>query len=195
MTTLFIAPHKKIGYLFAVLTIIALLLTIYGLLQGSYQANIIVYSQRTKTEINITETVSAKILEQTLSGNQTFAPKTIATMDDFATGEVTIINNSSQNLKLVAPTRLLSADNKLFRLTQQTIVPANQKVVAKVKADKVGADYDIPATTFTIPGLSAILQKNVYAQSSEPMTGGFKKIGLVTQKDIDDAITQLRNDL
>ena len=116
MTTLFIAPHKKIGYLFAVLTIIALLLTIYGLLQGSYQANIIVYSQRTKTEINITETVAAKILEQTLSGNQTFAPKTIATMDDFATGEVTIINNSSQNLKLVAPTRLLSADNKLSEI-------------------------------------------------------------------------------
>lgn len=195
MTTIFISPHKRIGYLFTVLTIIILLLTIYGLLQESYRANIVIYSQRAKTEINITETVPAKILEQTLNGNQTFAPKTIATMDDFATGEVTIINNSSQNQKLVATTRLLSADNKLFRLTQQIIVLANQKVVAQVKADKVGADYEITATTFTIPGLSAILQKKVYAQSSEPMTGGFKKIGLVAQKDINDATTELKNNL
>jgi len=195
MTTIFISPHKKIGYLFAILTIIALLLTIYGLLQESYQVNIIVYSQRTKAEINITETVSAKILDQTLSGNQNFTPKTIATVNDFAAGEVTIINKSSQNQTLVANTRLLSPDNKLFRLTQKIIVPANQKVVTKMRADKAGAEYEIPATTFTLPGLSAILQKKIYAQSSEPTTGGSKKIGLITQKDIDDATTELKNNL
>jgi hypothetical protein len=195
MTTIFISPHKKIGYFFTVLTIIALLLTIYGLLQKSYRADIVVYSQRTKTEINITDTVPAKILEQTLSGNQTYTPKTIATMDDFASGEVTIINNSSQGQRLVANTRLLSADKKLFRLTQQIVVPANQKVVAQVKADKTGAEYEIPATTFIFPGLSSILQKKIYAQSSQPMIGGFKKIGLITQKDIDDAVSQLKSNL
>jgi len=195
MATLFIAPHKKIGYLFTVLTIVVLLLTIYGLLQKEYRANIIIYSRRTKTEINITKTVSAKILEQTLNSTQTFTPKTIATMDDFATGEVTIVNNSSQNQTLVINTRLLSADKKLFRLTQKIIAPANQSVLAQIRADKAGADYEIPATTFTLPGLSTILQKKIYAQSSQPTTGGSKKIGLITQKDIDDATAQLKNDL
>ncbi len=195
MTTIFISPHKKISYLFAALTIVVLTITIAGLIQQSYRVNILVYSKRHRLEINFTDTVKAQILQETLSGEKTATPQTIATMDDFAIGEVIIINNSSQNQTLVANTRLLSADKKLFHLSARVVVLAKQKVKAKVRADKPGADYDIPPTTFSIPGLSSILQTKIYAESQEAMSGGFKKVGLITQKDIDDAITALNNEL
>lgn len=195
MTTIFISPHKKIGYFFGLFTIVILLLTILGLILLSYRTTILVYSKKHRTEINFTSTVNAKIIEETVSGEQTAEPKTVASMEDFATGEVIITNNSAQNQSLVANTRLLSADNKLFRLTQKIIVLAGQKVEANIKADKTGADYEIGPTTFTLPGLSAILQKKIFAESKEPMTGGFKKVGIVTQTDIDDATNALKNSL
>jgi hypothetical protein len=195
MTTIFISPHKKIGYLFGIFTIFILLLTIFGLVELSYRTTILVYSKKHRSEINFTSTVNAKILEETVSGEQTAEPKTIASMEDFATGQIIITNNSAQNQNLVPNTRLLSVDNKLFRLTEKVIVLAGQKVEATVKADKPGADYEIGPTTFTLPGLSSILQKKIFAESKESMIGGFKKVGLITQKDIDDATNTLKNNL
>lgn len=175
MTTININPHKNIAYSFFTLTIIALLLTIFGLVQGLYQAKIIISAKRHTIETTFNATFGAKILQENLEAEETFIPKTVVSMEDFATGEVTIINNSAQNQALVANTRLLSPDKLLFRLTTKINVPSYQKIRANVRADKPGQEYEISPTKFTIPGLSPILQTKIYAESKEPMAGGFKK--------------------
>lgn len=195
MSQSFITPHKKIGYLFVTLTSIILILTIAALIQMSYRAKIVIYSNLEPIEINFIENMECQILEKAATIEETFSPSALVTMEDFATGEVVIINNSYNNQTLVATTRLLTPEGLIFRLTEKVTIPARQKIKTTVRADKVGELYEIGPTKFTIPGLSSILQKQVYAESEKPMTGGIKKVGIVTQKDIDEATNQLKDKL
>jgi len=71
---------------------------------------------------------------------------------------------------LVATTRLLTADNKLYRLKKSVIVPAGGEVEAEIYADKISAEMAIEPTRFTIPGLWAGMQDKIYAESRKPFT-------------------------
>lgn len=89
-----------------------------------------------------------------------------------AQGIVTIINDSGQDQPLVATTRLLSPNNILFRIKRGVAVPAHGQVQVEAQADKEGKEGNIEPTTFTIPGLSQVRQKEVYAKTDSPITGG-----------------------
>jgi hypothetical protein len=184
---MFIAPQTKIARFFIIITIIVLILTILGLIKEFYKATIIITARPSDIEGVFNRSVKAKIVSIEKEAEETFVPKSLVTMEDYATGEVTIINNSNQDQVLVEKTRLLSPDGLIFRLTKRVFIPAGQKVRATVRADKMGDEYDIPPTKFTIPGLSPILQEKIYAESKTPMTGGVKKAGIITQKDLDNA--------
>jgi len=80
-------------------------------------------------------------------------------------GRVRLINNSSKGQTLVATTRLLSPDNKLFRIKNAVNIPANGEVAADIYTDKPAAEMAIEPTTFTIPGLWLGLQDKIYAKS------------------------------
>lgn len=88
-------------------------------------------------------------------------------LGDEIAGQVRIINNYNKNQPLVATTRLLTPDNKLFRLKEAVNVPAGGEVTVAVYADKPSADMAIAPTSFTIPGLWAGLQDKIYAKSDE----------------------------
>lgn len=92
--------------------------------------------------------------------------------DGQAKGQVELINTSGGTQTLVATTRVLSSGGVLFRLDQRVSVPPGGRVAAAVTADQPGAQGDVPAGKFTIPGLSSGLQQLVYAESTEPMKGG-----------------------
>ncbi|NIA18369.1 MAG: hypothetical protein GWO79_00615, partial [Actinobacteria bacterium] len=111
------------------------------------------------------------------------------------TGKVVIINNYSKNQPLVATTRLLSADNKLFRLKNTINVPAGGTVEAEVYADEPGQDMAIGPSKFTIPGLWAGLQDKIYAESKEPMQYRQNAKNSITQSDIDAGLRDLRKSL
>lgn len=86
-----------------------------------------------------------------------------------ARGTVKITNTYTRAQPLVRTTRLLTADNKLFRIDKAVTVPAGGSVEVPVYADKSGADYALTAPTkFTIPGLFVDLQKLIFAESSAP---------------------------
>jgi len=82
-------------------------------------------------------------------------------------GMVRLINNYNKNQALVATTRILSQDGKLFRLKNAVTIPAGGEVSADIYADKPAADLAIEPTTFTIPGLWLGLQDKIYAKSDE----------------------------
>jgi len=102
-------------------------------------------------------------------------------------GKVTIHNNSSQSQTLVATTRLLSIDNKLFRLKKNVIVSANSSAEADVYADRPGEDMAIAPTKFTIPGLRINQQSLIYAESQVAFSYNTQTAKYIGQADIDRA--------
>ncbi|MFA6306214.1 MAG: hypothetical protein WCV70_00405 [Patescibacteria group bacterium] len=110
-------------------------------------------------------------------------------------GKVTIINDYIKNQPLVATTRLLSSDNKLFRLKNTVNVPAGGRVEAEIYADTAKPEMAVGPGKFTIPGLWAGLQDKIYAQSQAPMAYSQKVKYIIGQSDIDNAVSQLKNDL
>ncbi len=112
-----------------------------------------------------------------------------------ATGAITIYNSAGKSQTLVATTRFLSKSGILFRLKKTLTVPAGGKVSGEIIADKEGKSGEIEPTTFTIPGLAASLQTQIYGKSIEAATGGTARIGIVTEKDINDAVENMRSSL
>ena len=120
--------------------------------------------------------ISAEKIYQT-SGDNVSGSSTTGTL----TGTVTLINNSSRNQPLVATTRLLSVDGKLFRLKEMVNIPAGGTIAANVYADKPGADNTPDSTTkFTIPGLGT--QDKIYAENYQIQTNK-----VIKQSDLDQA--------
>jgi len=126
---------------------------------------------------------------------QTFASSGKEVLGEEVSGKVTIINNYMKNQPLVATTRLLGPDNKLFRLKSTVNVPAGGKVEVEVYADEPSPDMAIGPSRFTIPGLWAGIQDKIYAQSSAPMQYSEKIKYTIKQSDIDKAVSELRSSL
>ena len=120
-----------------------------------------------------------------------------------ATGKISIYNEfSSSPQVLIATTRFLSDDQKLFRLVQGVTVPGTTKVgnetkpgvvEAEIVADEAGDQYNIGPTKFSIPGFQSSGNEKytkIYAQSSSALTGGgngSSSAKTITEKDINDA--------
>jgi hypothetical protein len=110
-------------------------------------------------------------------------------------GKVKIINNYTKSQMLVATTRLLAADGKLFRLKETVNVPAGGTVEADVYGDKSGPEMAIAPTTFTIPGLWAGLQDKIYAQSETAFIFEEKAKKRVLPEDIDNGLLDIKQKL
>lgn len=112
-----------------------------------------------------------------------------------AGGVVTIRNTTGAAQPLVERTRLLSDSGVLFRIVEGVTVPARGQVTVEARADLPGLTGEIPATHFTIPGLNPTLQQGIDAISDAPMVGGIQYVRVLTQQDIDDAATTLREEI
>ncbi len=121
-----------------------------------------------------------------------------------AVGKVTIYNAySSDPQPLVATTRLLTPDGKIFRIVKSVVVPGAKIVegniipstlVTDVIADQAGAEYNVgPVSHFTIPGLKGTPKYSAfYADSAAAMTGGF--VGTVAYP-TDGDLTKAKSDM
>ena len=149
-------------------------------------------------------TIPAKLMEFNEEVAKTFNATGLGNVSNQkAKGKVTIYNEfSSSPQPLVATTRFLSEDQKVFRLVQSVTVPGTTKVGEEIKpgvlevdviADEAGDGYNIGATNFTIPGFKSSgndKHTKIYAKSEASMSGGGSgndTVKLVTDKDISDA--------
>lgn len=97
------------------------------------------------------------------------APEPPPSDDVLARGTVKIINNYSRAQPLVRTTRLLTPDNKLYRIDQNVTVPARGEVTVPAYADQAGRAFVLTEPTkFTIPGLFVDLQTFIYAETVGP---------------------------
>ncbi len=112
-----------------------------------------------------------------------------------AVGEVTIINSYTKNQPLVATTRLLSSDGKLFRLKTTVNVPAGGSAQALIYADEPSPEMAIGPSKFTIPGLWAGLQDKIYAESANDIVYQQKVKKHIAAEDIENAVRDMKQTL
>lgn len=186
--------YKVIALSFLLLTVGLLAVVIFV---TSKKATIVVLAKQDTESVSISATVSpssksGNYLEGVVTSSEfvwseKFFPTGNKKIEGIAEGEVILYNKTGAPITLVKTTRLLSSKNVLFRLSNYVVVPANGEVKAKVYADKKGAEGDIEASDFSIPGLPAEKQKVIYAKSAEPMKGGSRTVGVLSAEDIADA--------
>lgn len=120
-----------------------------------------------------------------------------------ASGTIQVSNcDSSSSFQLGAGTTFTSGNGKKFTSNNAVTVPGLTgsasacrttgvgagKVDVAVTAAELGDEYNIPPGQFNISGISG----DIYARSSQPMSGGSHQIAqVVTQEDVDKAKQQL----
>jgi hypothetical protein len=129
--------------------------------------------------------VAAELFSQDKNITQFYDDTGKSNVSQKATGVIKIFNAySSAPQELVATTRFVTPDGKIYRLNNTIVVPGAQVVGGKitpssisapVTADKAGDSYNIgPVSHFSIPGFSGTAKYNgFYGSSDQPMTGGF----------------------
>ncbi|MBI5369702.1 hypothetical protein HZA85_00715 [Candidatus Uhrbacteria bacterium] len=196
--------YRRIALVFITLVVVALLTVLYlATMQAIIHVTANPHEVKTDFVVRTVQTattdgeVQGEIHSGTLGRKKTFTPsgESHQNVDQQAAGTVTLFNTSASAQPLVATTRLLSKDGVLFRLKAGVTVPAKGSVEAQVHADQKGASGNIGPTAFTIPGLNAAKQSLIYATSAAPMTGGVKPISVLSQEQINGAVTQLKNEL
>ena len=136
-------------------------------------------------------------IEKTIS--QEFDSSEIKTIEIKAQGTVRVYNNYSvYPQSFVAKTRFMSDSGKVFMCSEKIIVPGKTKegdkwvpgsVDVKIIAAEPGPDYNISASTFSIPGLKGTsLYTFFYAESSNSMEGGLISQAIqVSEKNLEEA--------
>ncbi|MDD4995940.1 MAG: hypothetical protein PHW15_00475 [Patescibacteria group bacterium] len=209
MPQTYISPHNKIGYLFLSLTVLFIVNFIFGVFGSFYGAQIIITPETEEISINSSIKISeekntstdlilkGKIVENIQTGEKKSFPQATVSAEDYAEGEIILKNNNSSALNFVASTRFASPEGLIFRAVNRIYVaPKGGETTVLVKAEKMGAEYDIGPAQFTIPNLKdSALKDNIIAESKKPMTGGLKKTGIIMQSDIDQAKKELKETL
>ena len=191
----------KIFWLFGIITGCLMLGVVAYLLMP--KAEVLIFPKKIQKNINLAVDVAEKLSEvgeenvtdtiQLNSGsiekNDTLSLTFKSTgektsSNQKARGKITIYNEFSEAGQiLVATTRFLTEDGKLFRLTKTVTVPGmsldenGQKkpgeIEAEVIADQSGEEYNIDATKFSIPGFEGGPKYDkFYAKSAQEMKGG-----------------------
>ncbi len=152
------------------------------------------------SKINLTQNkIPAQLIKLDKRQSQEFPTTGERQVNDKAKGTLTIYNEySSSPQALVEKTRFVSESGKVFRLVKSITVPGAKisegKIVAssidaEVVADQAGADYNVAAGRFTIPGFQGTAKYAAfYGQSKNAMSGGASGLlKVVSQDDYDKA--------
>lgn len=99
-------------------------------------------------------------------------------------GAVELVNRTPSAQTLVATTRLLAPDGTLVRLKDRVTVPARGTTTTAVYPDAAESFRRLAPARFTIPGLSAALQAQIDAVSSQPLVAGGGEVPVVEAADI-----------
>jgi len=153
------------------------------------------------------DVVPAQILDEREEKTFTYKASGQENVETSAAGTLTVYNEYSSDAQtLVAGTRFLSADGKLFRTTETVVVPGAKieggKIIGSsigvaLQADAVGESFNVGPTTFSIPGFQGTDKYLAfYGKSEAAMEGGFQGVRAVaTQEDIDKARGEVEREL
>lgn len=135
--------------------------------------------------------IQGQTIEKETTISQTFKSTGAEFKSSKAQGVIRVYNNYSATPQaLIASTRFVSNEGKLFRTPTRVVIPGSPGFVdVQVVADQPGEDYNIEPSTFSIPGFAGTPKYTAfYGKSFEPMKGGAsKQVPQVSQSDLDKA--------
>lgn len=195
--------YRKIAYSFILLTVLLLVVIFYF---SFVRLNIILISAQERISNNLIVDIYDKSSQSMVSNRalagaveqvaieetKTYSASGVEIIGEEVIGRVIIINTYNKNQPLVATTRLLSPDNKLFRLKNTINVPAGGSQEVEIYADESISEMAIEPTKFTIPGLWAGLQDKIYGESKAKFVYKKQTKNYIRQSDIDQAIKDLK---
>ena len=148
---------------------------------------------------DVEKSIPALVMNEEKSLTRLFPATGTSTEQGKAKGAIRVFNGfSTFPQKLVAQTRFLSEDGKLFRSSEAVVIPAGRMeggdIVAgsldiEVVAAESGEEYNIGPSNFSLPGLFGNpAYTSITGKSFEPMTGGSKtEVLVVTEADLNAA--------
>ncbi|MFW5888307.1 MAG: hypothetical protein ACOCVY_01175 [Patescibacteria group bacterium] len=204
-----ISLYKKIAFTFISLTFLLLAVVFYfsavslkiTLVSAKESINdkliLSVYDKNSESgeDISSEKSLSGIVDQLTINKSGVYQSTGEEVVGEEITGKVTIVNNYSQNQPLVASTRILSPNDKMYRLSETVTVPAGGSVEVDVYTDEPSPEYAIGPTRFTIPGLWAGLQDDIYAESKKEFEYRTEKRKFIKKEDINNAIRNIKKKL
>ncbi|MDD5251139.1 MAG: hypothetical protein PHT12_00720 [Patescibacteria group bacterium] len=195
-----VALYRRIATAFLVLTGLVALFVVYVIFS---KATVTVMSAQEEARTEFSATVSRTPTDGELPGAVLTAEKEIsrefptavgAKADAPAEGRVRIASTLSRSQTLVATTRLLLPDNRLYRIKENVVVPANGSVEVDAYADAPGTASEITEGEFTIPGLNPETRSLFKVTVVRPFTGGQREGRFVTSEDVAAAVETLKSE-
>jgi hypothetical protein len=148
--------------------------------------------------------VPGKEIEINFEKSQDFPATGKTSQGSRAKGVIRVYNTAStQDQVLIANTRFISAEGKLFRSLKRVVIPGGKydekgKLIpgfldVEVIAAEPGEEYNISPSTFAIPGFAGTPKyTSFYGQSFAPMSGGSSgEAPQVKEEDLKKAQEQL----
>lgn len=196
-----LALYRRLATVFIVMTVLVAGLVFYVLWS---RATVIVLSRQEEVRAEFIADISDEptgaelaglVTEGTDSAERSWPAAQAAKTDTHAEGRVEITSTLSRPQTLVATTRLLTTDQKLYRLKDRVIVPANGSIEADIFSDGVGSEFDLTEASFTIPGLNPTLRQQFTVKTVGPVTGGQRITKLVTKAEVESASESMKDEL
>lgn len=162
----------------------------------SLQERVIVDAKASQADLK-QKIIPGSVASQELEKEMSFSATGVGYKESNATGKITVFNKYHLSQSLVAGTRFVSADGKFFRSLSSINIPSGQSQEVKVKAAGPGPEYNIKATTFSIPGLLGSRRYTaVFGQSFKSMEGGATgQVSQVSSDDLQRAQEELKEEL
>jgi hypothetical protein len=198
--------YRKIAIFFLIATMILLVFIFYFLFasvtitiipdQERINNNMIidVYDKDNEGELG-SDKIAGVVKKASMELTESYQTSGEDVIGEEVVGEVIIYNYYTKNQPLVATTRLMSPDGRVYRIEETVNIPAGGEAVVRVYADDPSVNMEIGPTKFTIPGLWAGIQDKIYGESKSKIEYSQKVNKFVTQADIDNAIRDLKQRL
>ena len=152
--------------------------------------------KETKEPNILAKIIPAEIFQKERTLAEIFQSSGKVLKEEKAEGIISVYNNYSTSPQvLIAATRFVSSDGKVFRTSVKVTIPGGSyekgkfvpgEIDIKVIADQPGPEYNIGPTTFSIPGFAGTDRyTKFYGKSFQPMAGGFQEeVSKVTKEDL-----------
>jgi hypothetical protein len=161
--------------------------------QKSVEQTIVLSTDATSPDF-IKYVLPAKLVSKDVTQSKDFQREG-TTIEDFAHGTITMVNNGNDEQRLVPKTHLRHEASGVMFLTQdRVVIPPQGKITVDIIAEQKGASGNVPAGKFIVDRLPSSAQAIVFGQSDVPMSGGLSVAAPVTDKEIDDAVQSVLDD-
>lgn len=134
----------------------------------------------------------ARVVDRSVEEIQFFEREAGEITEDFAQGQVRLINKQIDEQRLLPKTHLRHEETGVFFLTNAAaVIPPQSEIVVGVTAKEKGAAGNAFAGRFIVDKLPVSVQKRVYAESDQVFTGGVVVEKALTENELAAAREQV----